>query len=85
MNNSVTIAYRFEITLQLCFFDGTKSRNLWWRVVVVDDGDGGLKAVFGSLCGALTNKCGGFGELIQVHLLDFNSSDFGKSATNKDI
>nr|GEV07896.1 hypothetical protein [Tanacetum cinerariifolium] len=24
MNNSVTIAYRFEITLRLCFFDGSK-------------------------------------------------------------
>ncbi|GJV57985.1 hypothetical protein Tco_1458990 [Tanacetum coccineum] len=27
MNNSVTIAYRFEITLQLCFFDGSKPKN----------------------------------------------------------
>ncbi|GJR51182.1 putative reverse transcriptase domain-containing protein [Tanacetum coccineum] len=27
MNNSVTIAYRFEITLQLCFFDGSKPGN----------------------------------------------------------
>ncbi|GJT17277.1 reverse transcriptase domain-containing protein [Tanacetum coccineum] len=27
MNNSVTIAYRFKITLQLCFFDGSKPRN----------------------------------------------------------
>ncbi|GJV76779.1 hypothetical protein Tco_1508363 [Tanacetum coccineum] len=27
MNNSVTIAYRFEITLQLCLFDGSKSEN----------------------------------------------------------
>ncbi|GKA73778.1 hypothetical protein Tco_0780080 [Tanacetum coccineum] len=29
-------------------------------------------------CGALTNKCGGFEELMQVHLMDFNSSIFGK-------
>ncbi|GJV99231.1 hypothetical protein Tco_1554483 [Tanacetum coccineum] len=27
MNNSVTIAYRFEITLQLCLFDGSKPKN----------------------------------------------------------
>ncbi|GJW06767.1 hypothetical protein Tco_1569190 [Tanacetum coccineum] len=27
MNNSVTIAYRFKITLQLCFFDGSKPKN----------------------------------------------------------
>ncbi|GJT74927.1 ribonuclease H-like domain-containing protein [Tanacetum coccineum] len=27
MNNSITIAYRFEITLQLCFFDGSKPKN----------------------------------------------------------
>ncbi|GJY87968.1 hypothetical protein Tco_0502596 [Tanacetum coccineum] len=27
MNNSVTIAYRFEITLQLCFFDESKPKN----------------------------------------------------------
>ncbi|GKB06554.1 hypothetical protein Tco_0834787 [Tanacetum coccineum] len=27
MNNSVTIAYRFEITLQLCFFYGSKPMN----------------------------------------------------------
>ncbi|GJR61846.1 hypothetical protein Tco_1504008 [Tanacetum coccineum] len=27
MNNSVTIAYRFEITLQLCLFDGSKLKN----------------------------------------------------------
>ncbi|GKF06455.1 hypothetical protein Tco_0037123, partial [Tanacetum coccineum] len=27
MNNSVTIAYRFEITLQLCLFDGSKHKN----------------------------------------------------------
>ncbi|GJW12153.1 hypothetical protein Tco_1577980 [Tanacetum coccineum] len=27
MNNSFTIAYRFEITLQLCFFDGSKPKN----------------------------------------------------------
>ncbi|GJT13559.1 ribonuclease H-like domain-containing protein [Tanacetum coccineum] len=27
MNNPVTIAYRFEITLQLCFFDGSKPKN----------------------------------------------------------
>ncbi|GKA09842.1 hypothetical protein Tco_0689275 [Tanacetum coccineum] len=29
-------------------------------------------------CGALTNKCGGVEELMQVHLMDFNSSIFGK-------
>ncbi|GJV86512.1 hypothetical protein Tco_1530450 [Tanacetum coccineum] len=27
MNNSVTITYRFEITLQLCFFNGSKPKN----------------------------------------------------------
>ncbi|GJY85422.1 hypothetical protein Tco_0499448 [Tanacetum coccineum] len=27
MNNSVTIAYRFEKTLQLCLFDGSKPKN----------------------------------------------------------
>ncbi|GJS25189.1 hypothetical protein Tco_0453821 [Tanacetum coccineum] len=27
MNNSITIAYRFEITLQLCVFDGSKPKN----------------------------------------------------------
>ncbi|GJZ21760.1 hypothetical protein Tco_0558799 [Tanacetum coccineum] len=27
MNNSVTIAYRFKITLQLCLFDGSKPKN----------------------------------------------------------
>ncbi|GKG00777.1 hypothetical protein Tco_0302467, partial [Tanacetum coccineum] len=27
MNNFGTIAYRFEITLQLCFFDGSKPKN----------------------------------------------------------
>ncbi|GJY88625.1 hypothetical protein Tco_0503253 [Tanacetum coccineum] len=27
MNNSVAIAYRFEITLQQCFFDGSKPKN----------------------------------------------------------
>ncbi|GJW46761.1 hypothetical protein Tco_0078407 [Tanacetum coccineum] len=27
MNNSITIAYRFKITLQLCLFDGSKSKN----------------------------------------------------------
>ncbi|GJT27301.1 hypothetical protein Tco_0907576 [Tanacetum coccineum] len=27
MNNSVTNAYRFEITLQLCLFDGSKPKN----------------------------------------------------------
>ncbi|GJW05400.1 putative reverse transcriptase domain-containing protein [Tanacetum coccineum] len=27
MNNSVTIAYRFEITLRICFFDGSKPKN----------------------------------------------------------
>ncbi|GJU85451.1 zinc finger, CCHC-type containing protein [Tanacetum coccineum] len=27
MNNFVTIAYRFEITLQLCLFDGSKPKN----------------------------------------------------------
>ncbi|GKB62132.1 hypothetical protein Tco_0918318 [Tanacetum coccineum] len=27
MNNSVTIAYKFEITLQLCLFDGSKPKN----------------------------------------------------------
>ncbi|GJV61893.1 hypothetical protein Tco_1467993 [Tanacetum coccineum] len=28
MNNSFTIDYRFELTLQLCFFDGSKPRNV---------------------------------------------------------
>ncbi|GJW36476.1 hypothetical protein Tco_0059396 [Tanacetum coccineum] len=27
MNNSVTIVYRFKITLQLCLFDGSKPKN----------------------------------------------------------
>ncbi|GKA54705.1 hypothetical protein Tco_0753654 [Tanacetum coccineum] len=27
MNDSVTIAYRFDKTLQLCFFDGSKPKN----------------------------------------------------------
>ncbi|GJZ47306.1 hypothetical protein Tco_0601138 [Tanacetum coccineum] len=27
MNNSVSIAYRFELTLQLCLFDGSKPKN----------------------------------------------------------
>ncbi|GJZ45783.1 hypothetical protein Tco_0593379 [Tanacetum coccineum] len=32
----------------------------------------------GEKCGALTNKCGGFEELMQVHLMDFNYSIFRK-------
>ncbi|GJY34442.1 hypothetical protein Tco_0418911 [Tanacetum coccineum] len=57
----------------------TSSRTLI-ITVAVDGGDGG-EAKFGEKCGALTNKCGGLGELMQVHLMDFNSSIFGKMAT----
>ncbi|GJS51464.1 hypothetical protein Tco_0624826 [Tanacetum coccineum] len=43
MNNSVTIAYKFELHFVTTSLDGLKSGNSWWRVVVVDGGDGGLK------------------------------------------
>ncbi|GJZ53616.1 hypothetical protein Tco_0608501 [Tanacetum coccineum] len=57
MNNSITTTYRFELHFNATSFDGLKSRNLWWIVVVDDGGDGGLKGVFVSLvCQAKITK-----------------------------
>nr|GEV30841.1 hypothetical protein [Tanacetum cinerariifolium] len=43
MNNLVTVTYRFELHFNATFFYGFKSGNYWWRVMVVDGADGGLK------------------------------------------